>query len=383
MSTVDEIIQNLIAKQEEIDQEQSSARVNVNEIKATIKNIADYDVYLAGKGAYKKVFPYKKDKVILEEGTYRQTMPFSVKKQIVNKLNEYGINTPKLVYYLTQDQAFKLGNKEISYEVQERAKGSFLNTFDYKKVLYHLYGLTGEMYPYLTKSSEKLLSEKYNFEMLKSRTLTGIPHIEKFLKHFTCLVSAYALDVNGGNFFYSPAFGYTFIDLNLDKFNDENISDLENFFNSKINNINKTRIMTDYSNFMHCCVDSLHEGGLFKPDPNEDFEAYVYTGILCKQFLNVMQTSTDPKLRFAKEFAQKFKFPNFYGANPQDLDLLYSAMKSNDEASLESIRQKFDLPANYNFSDNLEGKKFIQAMDLTYAMDQPLSPTLDENGTEL
>ena len=37
MSTVDEIIQNLIAKQEEIDQEQSSARVNVNEIKATIK----------------------------------------------------------------------------------------------------------------------------------------------------------------------------------------------------------------------------------------------------------------------------------------------------------------------------------------------------------
>ena len=104
-------------------------------------------------------------------------MPFSVKKQIVNKLNEYGINTPKLVYYLTQDQAFKLGNKEISYEVQERAKGSFLNTFDYKKVLYHLYGLTGELCPYLTKSSEKLLSEKYNFEMLKSRTLTGIPHI--------------------------------------------------------------------------------------------------------------------------------------------------------------------------------------------------------------
>ncbi len=376
MNSIDEIIQNLIAKQKEIDQEQCSRGFNAKEIKAQIKKIADYDVYPTGGGAYKNVFPYKKDKVILEEGTYRQTLPFNVKKEIVNKLNEYGINTPKLIFYLTQDQAFKLGNKELSYEVQERAKGSFLNTFDYEKVLYHLYGLTGEMFvPNLTKDSENLLCEKYNFEILKNRTLTGIPHIEKFLKHFTCLSSAYALDVNGGNFFYSPAFGYTFIDLDLDKFDNNNILDLDNFFNSQINDINKARIMSSYSYLMHCCVDSLHEGGFFKPDPNENFEAYVYTGLLCTQFLNVMQTSPDPKLRFAKEYAERFKFSNFYGANPQTLDLLYSAIKSNDKSLLKSIRCQFDLPATYDFNKEIDGESFIKAMDLTNAMEQPTPQT--------
>lgn len=218
--------------------------------------------------------------------------------------------------------------------------------------------------------------------MLKSRVLTGIPHIEEFLKHFTCLSAADVLDVNEGNFLHSPAFGYAFVDLNLNTLKDIDLSNLDEFFNSKINDINKSRIITSYSYLMNCCV-GIYGGMIFKQPPNKHFEAYVYSGILSKQFLNIMQTSNDPKLKFAKEFAQVFDYSNFYAANPQDLDLIYSAIKSNDESLLELIRQRFDLPANYNFSDNLEGNKFIQAMDLTYAMAQPSSPTLDENVTEM
>ena len=370
MNSVDEIIQNLMEKQKLSDLEKRSNSFNENEIKAIIKRVADCEVCSVGHGAYKNVYSYQKDKVILEEGAHRAIAPFNLKRNIVSKLRDYGINTPKLIYYLTQDQAFKLGNKNLAYEVQERAKGSFLKTFDHELIITHLYGLTDELFdPELSKSSEDMLCDKYNFEMLKSRVLTGIPHTEKFLKHFTCLSAVDALDVNAGNFLYSPTFGYSFIDLDMYYLKDIDTSNLDEFFNSEINDINKNRIMARYSSLMNTCVSLF--GNSVKPAPNKYFQEFIYSGILTQQFLNVMQTSHDPKLRFAKEFAQNFDKSKFYGANPQDLNLLYSAMKSNDEASLESIRQKFDLPASYDFNKELDSESFIKAMDLTNAMEQP------------
>ena len=176
MNSVDEIIENLIAKQDANDALARTDKLNKTELYFHINKIENKKANQMGNGAFKKVYPFKGDKVILAGLLHKND--FDHRQQIINQLIECGINTPRLIFYTVKENH--------NYEVQERAKGSFLRTSYYCYILDHLSGLSGKTLK-IESEDERALKHKYNFEMMKRKTLTGIPHIEKFLSDFTCL----------------------------------------------------------------------------------------------------------------------------------------------------------------------------------------------------
>ena len=371
MSTVDEIIQNLIAKQDANDALARTDRLNKAELYSHIKQIENKKANQMGNGTFKNVYPFKGDKVILAGLLHKND--FDHRQQIIDQLIECGINTPRLIFHTTK------GNH--NYEVQERAKGSFLRTNYYHYILDHLSGLSGKTLK-IESEDERALKHKYNFEMIKRRTLTGIPHIEKFLIDFTCLKAVGALDILPRNFFYDPKTGYSFIDLNVSDFS-KNIKNMKDYLNSKVNSSSEFKNATGYADFIFECIasDDGYRYNFF--NNNLHFGEYVYSGILLKQFLNVMQTSTHPHLKFAKSFAENFDFDCITSASPKTLELLYSGIKTNDETIFKYLRKEFGLPASYDFSKELDGESFIKAMDLTYAMEQPKEATENTDIAEM
>ena len=74
MSTVDEIIENLIAKQDANDALARTDKLNKTELYFHIKQIENKKANQMGNGAFKKVYPFKGDKVILSQLFFSNTL---------------------------------------------------------------------------------------------------------------------------------------------------------------------------------------------------------------------------------------------------------------------------------------------------------------------
>ena len=363
--------QNLINEQKDVSSLYSS--FDESEVVSAIKNINAESSIATGFGVEKTGYRFL-NHVILCYGMDEGYISPKAKQEFTKNLKEVGVSTPALLYSCYQTDISKDGFDDLIYEVQQSAIGSpigfnttshfinYLNSLENKTVLKY------DSHPLFTE-----LIHKYNLNMMKSRVLTGIPHIENFLKDYAILDLIKALDYHGGNVFFSSLQGYTIIDLDInDCINNCGLANFEKYLNNCLANrkvnFNKLFECAD-GTILHSKRYSYHD---FLDGRKEHFEHFMFSGILMKQLLNIMQNSTDPILKDAKKFADDFDYKNmekdYFGANSKILNLLYEGLTQNDEKSLKKIRSHFNLSKKYDFQTEFDCENFIQAMDLTYAM---------------
>lgn len=389
MQSVKEYVARLFELQNKLDQnlinEQQNASTlyssfDESEVVSAIKNINAESSISTGFGVEKTGYRFL-NYVILAYGGDSSFISLKARKTFAQNLKEAGISTPALLYACYQNDIIKDGFDDLIYEVQQSAIGAPIGFNSTTQFTYYLNSLENKKV--LNCDSHPLFSElvhKYNLNMMKSRVLTGIPHTEKFLKEYAVLDLIKALDYHGGNVFYNPSIGYSFIDLDInDCINNCGLANFEKYLNTCLANRK-----VNFSKLFECADGTIlhskiHSYNDFLDGRKEHFEHFMFSGILMKQLLSVMQNSTDPILKDAKKFADDFDYKNmekdYFGANSKILNLLYDGLTQNDEKSLKKIRSHFNLSKKYDFQTEFDCESFIQAMDLTYAMEQPTDET--------
>lgn len=385
MNSVSDFVNRLFELQNQLDENLIKEQKDVSslyytfdesEVVSAIKNINAESSISTGFGVEKTGYRFL-SYVILSYGANQAYISPKANQEFVQKLKNFGVSTPAILYNSFESNIIKGGKDDLMYEVQQSAIGAPIGFNTSVHFVEHLNSL--ENRKVLNDYSHPLFTElvhKYNLEMLKSRVLTGIPHIENFLKDYTILDLTKALDFHGGNVFFNPLIGYTTIDLDInDCIYNCGFANFEKYLNDCLSqrkvNFNKLFDCVD-GTFLHSKRYSYND---FLDGRKEHFEHFMFSGILMKQLLTVMQNSTDPILKDAKKFANEFDYKNmekdYFGANSKNLNLLYQGLTQNDEKSLKKIRSHFNLSKKYDFQTEFDCESFIQAMDLTYAMEQP------------
>ena len=389
MNSVSDFVNRLFELQNQLDEnlikEQKDVTslyhtFNDSEVVSAIENINAESSISTGFGVEKTGYRFL-NYVILAYGSDSSFISLKAREIFAQKLKETGISTPALLYACYQNDITKDGFDDLIYEVQQSAIGAPIGFNSTTQFTYYLNSLENKKV--LNCDSHPLFSElvhKYNLDMMKSRVLTGIPHTEKFLKDYAILDLTKALDYHGGNVFYNPSIGYSFIDLDInDCINNCGLASFEKYLNTCLANrkVNFNNLFERADGtVLHSKRYSYND---FLDGRKEHFEHFVFSGILMKQLLSVMQNSTDPILKDAKKFANEFDYENmekdYFGANSKNLNLLYKGLTQNDEKSLKKIRSYFGLSKSFDFQTEFDCESFIQAMDVTYAMEQPASQT--------
>ncbi len=373
-----QVDQNLIKEQKDVSSLYSS--FDESEVVSAIKNINAESSISIGFGVEKTGYRFL-NYVILAYGSEPGFISLKAKKTFAQNLKEAGVSTPALLYACYQNDIIKNGFDDLIYEVQQSAIGAPIGFNSTTQFTYYLNSLENQKV--LDCNSHPLFWElvhKYNLDMMKRRVLTGIPHTEKFLKDYAILDSINALDYHGGNVFYNPSMGYSFIDLDInDCINNCGLANFEKYLNTCLANrkVNFNNLFERADGtVLHSKRYSYHD---FLDGRKEHFEHFMFSGILMKQLLNVMQTSTDPILKDANEFANNFDYKNmekdYFGASSKNLNLLYVGITQNDEKSLKKIRSHFKLPKSYDFQTDFDSESFIKAMDSTNEMDMQNNST--------
>ncbi len=325
-----------------------------------------------GSGVHKKGYRFLT--YILLKQVPNQYISFSDKQTTSDFLRKnYNINTPELVGNILRDDVLHNGDFNITYEIQKLATGLPL-AFGKPENMISFLSTLKNCHPSQLGFTRNL-DKTYNATMLKHRALTHIPHIEKFLEDFTVLNNNHLIDYHGENIHFSEKYGYSFIDLGYRGFSESyNEKKLKCIFEENL------KSFPDYDFFFSNLYGSWELNKKYMGSEcfynREYFTEYVYLGVLTKQILNVMKTTSSPLLDNAKFYANNlYNQKNFFSAPPEFLDQLYSAFKTNNSNYLQEVKNQFYLPEDYDLNKTLDSDAFIKAMDLTYAMEQPTAKT--------
>ena len=340
----------------------------------TIQKIENNLTSEMGSGVHKKGYRFLT--YILLKQVPNAYIGFTDKQTTSNFLRrDYKVNTPELVGNILRDDVLHNGDFNITYEIQKLTTGIPLAVAKPSDIIFFLSTLKN-CQPYQLGYTDNL-AKTYNASMLKHRALNHIPHIENFLEGFTVLNNNGMIDYHGKNVHFSEKYGYSFIDLGYRGFSENfNGESLKSIFEK---NMERT---PDYNHFFSKLYGTLDLDKKFMLNDfyynREYFPEYVYLGVLTKQILNVMKSTTSPLLPDARFYANHvYNQENFFSAPPDFLDQLYSAFKTNNSSFLQEVKNQFCLDEDFDFDKTIDSESFIKAMDLTYAMEHQgnLEPT--------
>ena len=302
-------------------------------------------------------------------------------------LKNYGVNIALPKFFTSQDKVEKEGNRLIFYEIQEEAKGSFVNVSNTNNLYYHLAAFNPNLNEEETNKIK--LKEQYNLEMAKHRAKTGLPHLKKFVSDYFMLRTFGNGDMHTENVNYSSTNGYTFFDITA-LINIDPAFDIASQFQDQLESqtINSSRLLnlsfqaTKFELFMEDCFGL----GLINNFPialkesliDYYFSQFVYNGILTHQLLETLNNSfvndSNPLLRIGKDISHYIKTHdgffenNIFAMHPNDILMLEEGLINNNSLLLNQIRTKYKLSENFDFSC-IDIPNFLETMKLTHEFD--------------
>ena len=346
---------------------------------------AEQDSTKCGVGVYKTGF-YCNNHVILKS-TKSLFHPAEYIKKLT-ALKDYGVNIALPKFFTSQDKVEKFGDPETFYEVQEEAKGSFVNVSNTKNLYYHLTAFNPNLNEEETNKIK--LKEQYNLEMAKHRAKTGLPHLKKFVSDYFMLRTFGNGDMHTENVNYSSTNGYTFFDITAlininpafdiaSQFQDQLESQT---INSSSRLLNLSFQATKFELFMEECfgLGMINNFPIALKESLIDyyFSQFVYNGILTHQLLETLNNSfvndSNPLLRIGKDISHYIKTHdgffenNIFAMHPNDILMLEEGLINNNSLLLNQIKTKYKLNENFDFSC-IDIPNFLETMKITHEFD--------------
>ncbi len=344
---------------------------------------AEQDSTKCGVGVYKTGF-YCNNHVILKS-TKSLFHPAEYIKKLT-ALKNYGVNIALPKFFTSQDKVEKFGDPETFYEVQEEAKGSFVNVSNTKNLYYHLVAFNPNLNE--EEPDKVKLKQQYNLEMAKHRAKTGLPHLKKFVSDYFLLRTFGNGDMHSENVNYSSTNGYTFFDITA-LINVDPAFDIASQFQDQLESqqhksasslLNLSFDATKVELFMEDCFGlGMNCFPLTSKDlVNNHFSLFVYNGILTHQLLETINKSCDndinPILKNGKNISHYIKTHdgffenNIFAMHPNDILMLEEGLLNNNSVLLNQIRTKYELGKDFDFSC-IDIPNFLQTMKITHEFD--------------
>ena len=302
-------------------------------------------------------------------------------------LKNFGLNVALPKFYISQEQVKKNGKKSIFYEVQEEAKGSFVNVCKPKHLYSHIIAFNPELKT--KKINKNDLKQAYNLAMAKHRARTGLPFLSKFAFDYLTLREFGNTDMHSENVYYASDVGYTFFDIYSHLTVDPN-KDIASQLKQVAKIKNPKGKPYDWSTYVYqpSWMDDFLEHTLGVADyyiPYQDcreeyFSKYVYNSVLCYQVIEALKANTPENPCYnqffpdANEKAKKMeRHPYFFdnkvfAMKPDCLLLLEEGLLNNNPNQLQLVREKCKLSENFDFSC-IDIPNFLETMKLTHEFD--------------
>ena len=301
-------------------------------------------------------------------------------------LKNYGVNIALPKFFTSQDKVEKEGNRLIFYEVQEEAKGSFVNVSREESLYSHIIAFNPSLRKQLI--NQKKLAKNYNVEMTKHRAKTHLPHLNNFLNDYLTLCAFHNGDMHSENVYYSSTNGYTFFDLSpfMQINPDKDIA-------SQIINVSDggetIDSQTTLNRFLQDCYGLICPIDVSKHS-SENFTQFVYNGILAHQLNETVRANIpenpcyNPHFPNTRNFAytlenSKCLRENYFSMPPMMLLTLEQGLLNNNEDSLNLVRDEYNLGKHFDFSC-IDISNFLETMKITHEFDYP-NPTNTQTST--
>ena len=288
-------------------------------------------------------------------------------------LKNYGVNIALPKFFTSQDKVEKEGNRLIFYEIQEEAKGSFVNVSREESLYSHIVAFNPSLRKQLINQK---LAKNYNIEMAKHRAKTHLPHLSNFINDYLTLSALGNGDMHSENVYYSSINGYTFFDLSpfMKIKPDKNID-------SQIITALSSGETLDSSANLYFFTEYCYR--LCKPQATEhfsdNFSQFVYNGILAHQLKKALKANIpenpcyNPHFPNIRNFARTLENTQvlekqYFSMPPMILFKLEQGLLNNNEDALNFVRQEYNLGENFDFSC-IDIPNFLETMKITHEFD--------------
>lgn len=346
---------------------------------------------ICGEGIHKKGFLINPNKILLKSDT-KVAKPSQAFFNAL-ALKKFGVNIAMPLLFTTESSVYpNKSHPYYSFEVQEEAKGSFVNVLRSDSLIEHItssnHNITME---YFKDKDKSKVRNQFNLAMTKHRAKTGMPFIKDYMFDFSTLKILGFKDLHTENVFYSSQKGYTFFDIDQTNFlfDDETCKHSEAIskIKEKLENHSNQPSETIERDFISCMISALGlttPYHIAKPSLIRNFAQYVYNGIVTHQLIEAMKTNTpendcyNPNFPHAKDCALKMEsqlndksnpiLNNAILISPNNLFKLENALIENNTTSLDEIKEEYNLPGDFEFSC-IDIPFFLETMKATHEFD--------------
>ena len=340
------------------------------------------DFKAQGLGAFKKAFSFR-DYMILREDADATSNSGSINRdgryKKARMLNNLGINTPQVVLArsIQPSKSQDPFESRMAYEVQEKVQGLPLSPFRLDGMCLRMINSSLDFSPLgISRHEVNLICDSFHQAVAMQRALTGQKHLPKYLDD--ALVLTYLRldsDFHGENILYDTKSGYGFLDLSLSfmpKF--ATIDDIIRHVNNSIaEDIKSNEIINVFSGLIESSLCLKGEFDLCKESLEDHFPLFVYNGLIFEQARKYLCGESPYKKppvnlkdkEFFEIFENEFFDRNLFAMPFEDIITLYDGLKNGKIQALNNIRNRYNLPFNFDFNGTLNQEDFFEAFNCT------------------